>query len=99
MSNPSLSQLKLLYEKCNKNPKHCHFDAEDQFEYSDSSKSFNEMDTNSLLDYMKENLGELSLSVFILKSVLGACEWGAYHRLKTGNKTGCPQDRDFFDES
>ena len=52
-----LSQLKLLYEKCNKNPKHCHFDAEDQFEYTDSSKSFNEMDTDSLLDYMEQNLG------------------------------------------
>ena len=26
----------------------------------------------------------------------GACEWGAYNRLLNGNKTGCPQDRDFF---
>ena len=47
-------------------PKYCHFDVEDQFEYDDNSKSFDQYDTADLLDYMKNNLGELFFLVSIL---------------------------------
>lgn len=52
-----VSQLKKLYEECNADPKRCHFDTVDQYEYEDNSKSFDSYDTSELLDYMKENLG------------------------------------------
>jgi len=78
-------ELKKLYEKCNADPKLCHFDTVDQYEYKDNSKTFESYATSELLDYMKDNLG--------------ACSWGAYNRLLNGNKTGCPQDRDFFSEN
>ena len=61
-----VQQLQKLYEKCNDDPKYCHFDVEDQFEYDDNSKSFDQYDTADLLDYMKNNLGEL----FFLLSIL-----------------------------
>ena len=66
-----VEQMKKLYDKCNNEPKHCHFDAEDQFEYEDNSKSFEQYDTADLLDYMKHNLGKLiridQLYTFALK--------------------------------
>ena len=52
-------ELKKLYEKCNADPKLCHFDTVDQYEYKDNSKTFESYATSELLDYMKDNLGWL----------------------------------------